>query len=1178
MPFSLFLFGKLVDGGNTLNSIPAESPSSSLLFLQNKLSSHKFLVDTGASVSVFPHRPRQPLSPGVGVQLRTADGTAMNTFGSRQIALQFGSRRFDWNFLLADVSMPILGSDFLRHHHLLVDVASARLLDAATLEAIPAVSSNCKPGKQSELYAALLSTTEEFRDLLAEYPDVISSKDFSAAVPKHDVRHTVPTVPGPPVFAKARRLDAEKLESARKEFAAMEAAGVIRRSNSPWASPLHMVRKPDGSWRPCGDYRRLNTQTIPDRYPLPNVADFTSRLNGCTVFTKLDLTKGYYQVPMAKGDIPKTAVITPFGLFEWIRMPFGLRNAGCTFQRMMDQILGDVPHCFVYVDDLLIASPDAESHLHHVRQVFDRLRLHGLSINPAKCVFAKPEVEYLGMRVSSKGCFPLQKHTEVISTFPRPVDKKGLQRFLGILNFYRRFIKGAAGLLAPLTEALKGKVSTLSWTLEMNQAFSVARSVLSTVPTLVHPDPSAKVSLAVDASGSHVGAVLQQDVAGSWAPLAFYSKKLSSAESRYSAFDRELFAAYSALRHFRFLLEGKEFVLFTDHKPLTQALFRTSPPWSAMQQRRLSFISEFNCDIRHLSGERNVVADALSRPVSSSSSPSPELNQSSVSPSPITASLVPNPEPNPSYCSHHPTPAGVLVPEVLATSAVSDPVMCPLPLSPLPSPPTVPGISFLEMAELQQSCPKVQKLRQSSALQIVSVPVSESHKLLCDVSTGIHRPLVPESMRKAVFSSIHRVSHPGKRASRRLISRSFVWEFLSKDVNLWAQSCLDCQRSKIQTHVKSPVLHIPVPGRRFSHIHVDLVGPLPQSNGFSYLFTIIDRSTRWPEAVPLQSTTAEECAKVLLRSWIPIFGVPAVITSDRGAQFTSSVWSALCKFLGIVHSPTTSFHPQSNGIVERFHRQLKVSLRSRLAGSDWFHHLPLVLLGLRSVPREDSAISASEALFGSPLVLPGEFLDSPELPSSEYLRRIQSILKNNPSIWPHHSSSSDLKPDRIPSSLTSCSHVFVREDTSKPPLSPLYRGPYLVLSKYPKYFQVQIGSKSDSVSVDRLKPVLSDRPLVSQLPPRRGRPPLAPSLLAPAPSPPLAPTSLAPLQRAQRMKKRVRFSPQQPSPLPVRRNPRREVRDKHRVLHQLHHLDAGGTPVAPLDSWNTVHNNLFVTV
>ena len=241
-------------------------------------------------------------------------------------------------------------------------------------------------------------------------------------------------------------------------------------------------------------------------------------------------------------------------------------------------------------------------------------------------------------------------------------------------------------------------------------------------------------------------------------------------------------------------------------------------------------------------------------------------------------------------------------------------------------------------------------------------------------------------MRKNVFNAIHKISHPGKCASRRLVSRSFVWEFLSKDVNLWAQSCLDCQRSKIQSHVKSPVQHIPVPGRRFSHIHVDLVGPLSQSDGFSYLF-IIDRS-RWSEAVPLKSTTAEECARVILCSWIPLFGVPSVITSDHGAHFTSSVWSPLCRFLGIVHSPTTSFHPQSNGIVERFHPQLKVSLCACLAGTDWFHHLPLVLLGLRSIPREDSSISASEALFGSQLVLPGEFLNTPELPSSEYLRRI----------------------------------------------------------------------------------------------------------------------------------------------------------------------------------------------
>ena len=732
---------------------------------------------------------------------------------------------------------------------------------------------------------------------------------------------------------------------------------------------------------------------------------------------------------------------------------------------------------FVYV---LIFSPDLESHLEHVRSVLDLLRFHGLSINPEKCVFAAPTVDYLGMRVSGSGCVPLVKHTEVISAFHRPTDKKGLQRFLGILNFYRRFIKGAAGLLRPLTEALKGKPATLVWNLEMNQSFAAARSVLANVPALVHPDPSARISLSVDASGSHIGAVLQQEVAGSWAPLAFYSKKLSAPEIRYSAFDRELFAAYSALRHFRFMLEGRQFILFTDHKPLTYALFRTSPPWSAMQQRRLAFLSEFNCEIHHLPGSENVVADALSRP-EPQAPPNSVPGKSALFPAtggfptvkPVdlvsvknsTSALVDSPGGDslvPGKSALFPATGGFptvkpfdLVPIKGSTSALVD--------SPGGDPTvlTVPGVSFLEMSVLQKTCPQIDTLRRSSSLQVISVPFSGT-SILCDVSTGITRPLVPEKMRKPVFEAIHNISHPGKRASRRMISRSFVWEGLSKDVNLWSQSCLSCQRSKIQTHIKSPPQQIIVPGRRFSHIHVDLVGPLPQSNGFSHLFTIVDRTSGWPEAVPLQSTTAEECAKVLLRTWIPTFGVPAIITSDRGAQFTSSIWSSLCRFLGINHSPTTSFHPQSNGLVERFHRRLKVSLRARLAGSDWFHHLPLVLLGLRCAPREDSAVSASEALFGTPLVLPGEFLDSPELPSSEYLRKIQAVLKNNYTVLPHHSVATNIKPDQIPSSISTCSHVFVREDASKPPLSPLYRGPFLVISRSPKYFVIQVGSKQDS--------------------------------------------------------------------------------------------------------------------
>ena len=208
--------------------------------------------------------------------------------------------------------------------------------------------------------------------------------------------------PGPNITPRPYNVTREVGE---REFSAMEKAGIIRRSNSPWSSPLHMVRKNDGGWRPCGDYRRLNT--VPDRYPLPNIADFTSRVTGSTIFSKLDLQKGYYQVLMAEEDICKTAIITPFGMFEFLRLPFGLRNAGNTFQRMMDSILGDLPYCFTYIDDILVFSSNLEEHVDHLRQVLLLCRQHGLTIGLPKCEFAVPEIEFLGHKLSAHGCSPL---------------------------------------------------------------------------------------------------------------------------------------------------------------------------------------------------------------------------------------------------------------------------------------------------------------------------------------------------------------------------------------------------------------------------------------------------------------------------------------------------------------------------------------------------------------------------------------------------------------------------------------------------------------------------------------------------------------------------------------------------------------------------------------------------
>ena len=360
----------------------------------------------------------------------------------------------------------------------------------------------------------------------------------------------------------------DKLQAARKEFQKMLDMWIIRESRSAWSSPLHVVPKADGSWRPCGDYRKLNLATVDDRYPLPHIQSFTSATSGAKVFTVIDLIRGYHQIPMAPEDIPKTAIITPFGLFEFLRMPFGLKNSAQAFQRLMDGVLrGLSDTVFVYLDDILIASPSMEQHTKDVRAVLSRLAGAGLSINKAKCNFGVSSVTFLGHHVSADGILPLPAKVDSISAFPLPKSKVDLQRFLGCINFYHRFIPRLAEILSPL-HSLQSSVKTqsgkLSWDQETRQAFSAAKQALSAAVQLDHPNPSAALSLTTDASDVAVGAVLSQGLDNR--PLGFYSKKLSDAEKKYSAFDKELLALYLSIKHYRHYLEGRPFTVWTDHK------------------------------------------------------------------------------------------------------------------------------------------------------------------------------------------------------------------------------------------------------------------------------------------------------------------------------------------------------------------------------------------------------------------------------------------------------------------------------------------------------------------------------------------------------------------------------------------------------------------------------------
>ncbi|BHF71773.1 hypothetical protein SprV_0401483300 [Sparganum proliferum] len=373
-----------------------------------------------------------------------------------------------------------------------------------------------------------------------------------------------------------------------------------------------------GDWRPCGDYLALNNATIPDRYPVPHLQDFAGALFGKTVFPKIYLARAFHQIPVAPEDIPKTDVTTPLGLFEFIRMPFDLRNAAQTFQRFVDHVLSGLPFVYAYIDDLLVASRNEEEEKEHLALVVDRLDKFGVVINPSKCLLDVPSLVFPGHHVDSEGLHPLPSKVETIRDFPPPTSKRQLQRFLGMVNFYRRFLPNCADLMLPLTNMLSGPKGPLELTGEALTAFEKIKNSLADAPLLTHPAPEVQLSLMVDASTVAVGAVLQQHLAGTTRPLAFLSETFLPAETRYSTFGRELLAIYLAVKHFRHFLEGRDFTVFTDHKPSTFAFRSHSDKYNPREIAHLDYISQFTTDIRHIDGTKNDVADILSRPSLSS--------------------------------------------------------------------------------------------------------------------------------------------------------------------------------------------------------------------------------------------------------------------------------------------------------------------------------------------------------------------------------------------------------------------------------------------------------------------------------------------------------------------------------------------------------------------------------
>lgn len=984
-----------------------ENVKSPRLFIEDKISKLLYLIDSGSDISIIPHKFAGKPDVQFKYTVRAANGSKINTYGLQTRILDFGlNKKFIWNFIIADLQYPIIGADFLKENHLLPDLTKKLLIEGKTLIGAPCMQKNIMQ-KPVTLVISKNNVDEEIKNLIEKFPKLMSPPQYQEE-PLHDVKHHIDTC-GTPVFSKPRRLRPDVEDMVKDDFIEKVKMGICRRSKSQWSSPIVIVQQ-KGKIRIVGDYRRLNAQTTPDRYPLPNIMDCTSRLQDMEFFSTIDLVRAYFNIPVFEEDVEKTAVISPAGLFDFKRMPFGLKNAPSTFMRFIQSILQDLSFIFVYIDDILVFSRTREEHIKNLEILFERLNKYGLVININKCEFLKSSVKFLGHEITKNGFKPVEDRVQYIKDLQKPRTISALRKMIGVFTFYRKFHKKAAEYLAKFYDLLKGHpnkndLTPIVWTAELEEAFIKAKNSFVNFTLLNYPNYSCKMYLTCDASDIALGSVLEQvNDRGEREPLGFFSAKFTDSQRHWSTFDKELYAIYASIEHFSPMVEGVELTLVTDHKPLLYVFSTKKRNLLERRSRWIEFISQYTTIIMHISGLSNIVADTLSRPE-----------------------------------------------QVLGVSEITNPVL------------------FQTLEKEQQLDTEIQNLKKNGfknqKFQEVNFGSKKNKTIIfCNFYRNNNCPVVPQKLRYNVFLQLHSISHPGIKSTLRQLRSRFYWPGMTKDIKRWSKACHQCQITKVTRHTKSELENFPK-ASRFEHIHLDVVVLGPDGE-YKYLLTMIDRTTKWIEAIPLKDITAESIAINFFNAWVCRFGSPLKVTTDRGRQFTSELFNELCKLIGSHHMETTAYNPKANGMVERVHRRLKAALKSH--GRNWLKYLNPVLMGLRASPSEDNSVTCAELVYGNSIKLPGEFYSSsPDVADkTQFVKDLRGVLKNLQPMPRKNSGKVFIHP-----ALQDCGKVYIRIDRVRQPLEPPYEGPYMVKKRFKKFFIIEFpDGKEDSVCIDRLKP------------------------------------------------------------------------------------------------------------
>ena len=739
---------------------------------------------------------------------------------------------------------------------------------------------------------------QQLIELLIDFADIFSvAPDDLGRTSK--LQHHIDTGNACPVKQPIRRIPPAKRKETQKLLQEMLKKDIIQPSSSPWASPIVLVQKKDGSQRFCVDYRKLNSVTKKDAYPIPRIDDTLDTLAGSCWFSTLDLVSGYWQVEMSQKDREKTAFCLPDGLFEFKVMPFGLSNAPATFQRLMDLLLAGLKwnSCLVYLDDVIVVGSTFEEHLLRLREVLERFRDAGLKLKLSKCSFCQEEVHFLGHIVSAKGIQADPSKIDLVANWPVPTSTKEVQKFLGLANYYRRFVPNFATKAKPL-HRLTEKTAKFKWSVECQVAFTTLKQCLTTAPILSLPDFTKQFILDTDASDSGIGGVLSQiQQNGSECVIAYSSRVLSKPERRYCVTRKELLAVIYFVKHFRPYLLGKPFVLRTDHGSLTWLSNFKNP--EGQMARWLEALQEYNFQIVHRQGRLHGNADAMSR------RPCNQCGRQ----------------------DHIPNEEDLDVYLVQQNSGDTDQDFRKLQLDD-------PSIGFVFKAKEENKLPSLEVIKGQSLstrrlielwprLQIHDGMLWRNYE---DVQTKQEwkQLIVPQSSREEILEEIHagvKGGHLGEDKTLQQLKKRFYWPGHSQDVKMWCQTCSTCASRKTPAPKNCAPLQTVTTGSPMQVIAIDIMGPLPEStHKNSYIVVIADYFTKWVEALPIHNQEALTVAKKLGDEVFCRFGIPEQLHSDKGKQFEGILMKEICKILNISKSRTTSYHPQGDGLVERFNR------------------------------------------------------------------------------------------------------------------------------------------------------------------------------------------------------------------------------------------------------------------